>query len=101
MPPTKNLCAGKRAAGKVRLERLDEAAFLIRIQIMLNGLWAGVTVSALHATGCLHLLQIQHGAEGWNRLAKKGKRRYLYLPIGPRQRHRTVGGAEVDTDSAL
>ena len=54
-----DLSAGERAAGKMGLERLNEAAFFLRLQIVLDGLRAGERVQALGRAG-LELFEIEH-----------------------------------------
>ena len=56
----KDFSPGKRAAGKVRLERLDETALLLGLKITLNGSGAGEAMGSAKAAFRLGLFKIKH-----------------------------------------
>lgn len=57
-----DLGSGESAAGQVGLERLDEAPFVLGVEVMLDCAWAGEAFEMV-ATCLLELLEVKDGAE--------------------------------------
>lgn len=94
---TEDLCARQGATGEVGFERLNETAFVLGVEIVLDGGGAGKTLDV--AAACLfELLEIKDGTKGFSCGCRCRKRSKFKLAFGVGPGNGTVGCSEVDTD---
>lgn len=93
-----DLSTGEGAAGEMGLERLDETAFFVGLEIALDGVGAGEGVDAAGCACGFRLFKIEDGAERWrlNRAEREGDE--LHRAVGGHNRDGAIGGSKVDAD---
>lgn len=92
-----DLRASESAAGEIGLQRLNEAAFVFGVEVVLD---AGGASEAFDVSprGLLVLLQVEDGAEGFGCRNRCGERDEFNVAFSGGEGDGTVGGSEVDAD---
>lgn len=94
----KDFSAGEGAAGEMGLQRLDEAALLFGLEVVLDGGGAGKDVGPLGSGGGFGLLEVENGAEGLGKRAEGEKCGEADGLAAVDEGDGTVGGAEIEAD---
>ena len=77
----KNFRPGKRSAGKVRLERLYEAALFLGLKVTLDGGGAGENMSSAGTSSRFELLKIENRTKRFYLGAERQERSKVHLGI--------------------
>src|SRR5580698_3256179 len=93
-----NLSPGQCAAGKVRLERLDETALFLGLEISLDGRGAGKTKRSARTGFRFRLLEIKYRTKRLDLRAQRRERSELDFGALIQESDGTIGGAEVESD---
>ena len=93
----KHLGAGECAAGEIRLQRLDQPAFVFGLKIVLDRRRSSEAF-CLGASSMLPLFEIKHRPERLRNPHRRRKRDELHSPIASRERDGAVRSTEINSD---
>src|ERR1035438_8580009 len=84
----------------MRFERLNEAAFIVCLQVVFNGRWTCKSVCSLPTARNRGLFKVKNGSKRLGNILPEQKRSKLYLRVVAGQRHGAIGRAKIKSNSA-
>src|ERR1700723_1883628 len=95
--PSEDLCAGQAAAAEVRLERLDQPAFMLRVEIVFDARRPGEALD-LGTAGMPVLFKGEDRAKRFRAARSSREAHELNPAVGQCQRYRAVRSPKVNAN---
>src|SRR5579872_1236428 len=101
MTAAEDFGSGKGPAGQMRLERLNQTALFLGIEVPLDGFRAGVAVYAAQTARSLRLFEVQYRSTRRNLFTAKEEAGELNVSAGLQHGHGAVRRSKIDAEEQL